>query len=83
MTHRRNLDLIENPAQFLADLHRAAQVGIRQDGDELLAPEAGDEIRFAHGVSKTRRDLLQYLVTTLMTVTVVDLLEVVDVDHQY
>src|SRR5262249_27297801 len=58
--------------------------GVRADLDdegELLSAVAADEIAFADRTQEPAADLLDHLVADQMPVHVVDLLEVVDVDH--
>lgn len=49
--------------------------------DELVATDAGDDIRRPHDLAQTASDLDQDLVTDGVTVCVVDLFEVVEVDE--
>ena len=52
------------------------------DDDELVATEAGHEVTTAQADRQAGRDLAQDLVADLVTVTVVDCLELVEIDEQ-
>jgi len=56
--------------------------GIGQDGDELFAAVAGDEIGGAKVVAQHAGEGLQHAVAHGVPVGVVDLLEVVQVEHE-
>src|SRR5690242_18447237 len=57
--------------------------GVGEDQGELVAADATDDVAGAAGVAQGRREAAQYLVADEVTVAVVDLLEVVDIDEQY
>ena len=62
--------------------HRALDVGVREDHDELVAAVARHAVESAELTHQRLGDLTQDRVTRLVTVTVVDELEVVEVhDH--
>ncbi len=54
----------------------------RQDHHELVAAQARDRVRFAHGSRQPLRDRLQELVARVVAERVVDALEVVEVEEQ-
>ena len=68
-------------AEILGHLQRlvAARLGQRQR--ELLAAVAGEHFLFAHARAHAPRQLLEHVVAGEVPVLVVDLLEVVDVEH--
>ena len=57
-------------------------VGAGHDDEELVAAEAGDEVSGPHGGAEAVGDGLKGEVSGVMAVFVVDLLEVVDVEHE-
>ena len=73
-------------AQLLSDLLRHArellQVRMRQHDHELVAAPARNQVVLAHGASEHLRHVLQGPVARLVSVEVVDGLEVVEVEHQ-
>ena len=78
--HRDLLDVRLDP---LRHLERAVDLGVRQHDDELFASEAHEDVRGAgqHGAHGCRH-LAQHLVADQVAMTIVDVLEVIDVDQQ-
>ena len=58
------------------------QAGVRHDHHELLAAVAARQVDGAHIGGQPHGELAQHLVADVVAEAVVDLLEVVDVDHQ-
>jgi hypothetical protein len=56
-------------------------VGIRQDEDELVAPQAAERIFVAHRVAETFGELDQQFVADPVPERIVDLLETVDIEE--
>ena len=61
---------------------RPVGVGPRQEHAELLAADAPDQVDLANHPLDGLRDDFQRLVSAFMPKTVVDVLEVIDVDDQ-
>src|SRR5205807_4281351 len=74
------LRIVEEALGQLRALQRAAEVG--EEDAELVASEAGDRARGANRRVKTLAQLPQELVADVMPEGVVDLGEVVDIDHE-
>ena len=68
-------------ADALAQRDRALHVSGRDDDGELLAADAADHVRRADGRAQDVGDLVEQLVADAVTVDVVHLLEVVEVEH--
>ena len=75
------LQLAELLTHPLGEADRAADVARRHDDRELLAADPADDVRRANGRAQDVRDLEQELVADAVPVDVVDLLEVVHVEH--
>ena len=61
-----------------------ADIGLGHDNDKLVTrtlSASGDEIDTADAVGRSRREFAQYVISGGMTVGIVDLLEVVDVEQ--
>ena len=71
--------LVEAPCNLLRAGHR--RVGAQQDG-ELVAAQAGDRVAVAQSVRHPAGDLAQQRIAVLVAEGVVDVLELVEVDHQ-
>ena len=69
------------PVDALGDNAGLAQIGLRQQNGELVATEAGDDIRRALALHANRRHEFERLIAGLMPKTVVDVFEQVDVDE--
>ncbi len=69
-------------AHALADLPRAAGVGLRQHDEELLAAVAHEQVAGADRAAQPARDLGEHDVADAVAVLIVDRLEVIDVDHR-
>ena len=68
-------------AEALGERERAREVAGGEDDRELLAADAADDVRRADGGAQHVRHLEQQLVADAVAVHVVDLLEVVEVEH--
>src|SRR5216684_5496916 len=68
-------------AQFLRDRGRVFSAGFRQHDGELLAAEATDHIKLAQLLPKYGRNSAQNVIADQMTEVVVELFEVIDIDH--
>jgi hypothetical protein len=79
LPHRRGPDR-------LADLGRqrlrAGQIGLGRDQDQFLAPVAGEDVDLPHHGADPVGDLKEHCVAALVSVSVVDPLEAVEVEHQ-
>ncbi len=75
------LDLLEPRRQPVRHRHRVGCVAGGDDDGELLAADPADDVRRAHRGAQVVRQARQHLVAGAVAVDVVDLLEVVDVDH--
>ena len=73
-----SLDLLAQP---LGERLRALEGRLRQDDRELLAAVAREDLVAADALLDDARELLQHEVAREVAVDVVDLLEVVDVEH--
>ena len=73
------LDLLAQP---LGQRARPLEVGLRQDDGELLAAVAREHLVAADALLDEARHLLEDVVAGEVAVDVVDLLEVVDVEHE-
>ncbi|NKA55941.1 hypothetical protein GO296_04652 [Ralstonia solanacearum] len=79
----RNGQRRDRLAQALSDLLGRRQIGILQQHREGPAPMAGNQIAIAPDVlGQTLRDRDQALVTLELAVSVVEILEAIDLDHQ-
>ena len=56
-------------------------LGLGHDDGELVAADAREQVRAAHGAGQVRRDVDQDLIAGLVAEGVVDGLELVDVDE--
>ena len=65
------------------DVARVRFVAARQHDGELVTAEATDEVVGAHGVGAPTGHLGEHSVSRRMSIGVVDLFEVVDVEHQH
>ena len=72
----------ERATQFLGYRSGALERRRRKDDRELLASEAADEIHFAELMRKDACGVLQHFVTEQVAELVVDVLKVIDVDHE-
>ena len=54
---------------------------VGQQHDELLAAEAGDEVGLAQPLLQLRANDLEHPVAGQMTVSIIDPLEVIDIQH--
>jgi hypothetical protein len=61
---------------------RVRRIESGQDHDELVAAEAGENVRLAHRAGKPLRDRLQQRIAGVVTEGVVDALEVIEVEEQ-
>jgi hypothetical protein len=68
-------------ADALGDEVRPLEVGLREEGADLLAAEACGQVDLAQAVADDLRRLAQHRVADLVPPGVVEFLEVVDVDH--
>ena len=73
----------EQAADLLRRRHALRRVRVGQDEQELLAPEAAEDVVLAHGVVHEAGQLLQELVAGEVAVRVVVVLEVVDVEQEH
>ena len=73
------LDLLAQP---LGERARALEVRLREDDGELLAAVAREDLVAPDALLDDARHLLEDVVAREVAVDVVDLLEVVDVEHQ-
>ncbi len=60
----------------------AGEIGVREDDGEFVAAEAGEEVGRTEGLPNRAAELRQDDVAGRVSERVVDLLEVVDVEHQ-
>jgi hypothetical protein len=72
----------ERGAQLARDGRRLLGVGAAQEDAELVAPEARDDVALAQRLAQPRADAAQQLVADVVAERVVELLELVEVDHQ-
>ena len=79
---RPELELLQALGQPVRERNRILGAARAHDDPELLAAEPADEVRPAHGGVQLRCELAEHLVADAMAVDVVDLLEIVDVQHQ-
>ena len=78
----RNLQALHGDANVLGDRDRTGQVGLGEHDGKLLAAVARHDIACPHRRFGDRLcDLLQARVAREVTVAIVELFEVVDVDH--
>jgi hypothetical protein len=75
--------LAELFAHALGEQHRPARVGLLADDHELLASEARHRVRVALGAAEDVAEALDHHVAHVVTVGVIDLLEVVDVGDEH
>ncbi len=75
--------LTVRPTQALGDGQRMPAVGVRQVDDELLAAVARDHVTGPQGARAYLGQRLDHQVAGRVAEAVVDLLEVVDIDHQH
>ena len=68
-------------ADPLRERGRAVDVSCREDHRELLTADSADHVACAHGRAEGVGDLLEEVVADPVSVDVVDLLEVVEVEH--
>src|SRR5688572_25192469 len=66
----------------LGELHRLRDLGAREQDREFIAAEARTGVARADLALRAPRDFFESLVAGQMTKAVVDLLEMIDVDHQ-
>ena len=64
------------------DALRARLVDVRQEHGELVAAEPGEDVRLAQPAAQRRRDRQDELVAGVVAERVVDVLEVVEVEHE-
>ncbi len=74
--------VVQRLGEARSEHERVARVARRHDHAELLAADAADDVRAAHGVARDARDLDEHLVAGTVAVDVVDALEVVEVEHE-
>ncbi len=80
-TDRLGFENCESGREALGERRRARDVAGREDDRELLAPDTADDVGGADGGTEHFRHLQQELVPDAVSVHVVDLLEVVEVQH--
>ncbi len=68
-------------SQTVRQVHRATALGLRADHDELFATPATNDVGLAGVFTQNRGDGNEYLIAGLMTVGVIDGLEMVDIQH--
>ncbi|MNP33451.1 hypothetical protein D3C76_1266920 [compost metagenome] len=78
---RRVENLGKAPADFVQHLVRRIQRGIGHDNGELFTTVTANEIGLAQALLEKQRQALDHPVAHGVAVAVVDLLEVVDVEH--
>ena len=78
---QRQLERLDPPPDALGELVGALEVGLRQRDGHLLAAVAGGLVDVTRGLAQDAGDLAQHHVALQVAVGVVDLLEVVDVEH--
>ena len=71
----------DRQAEPVGDDRRAAEICLGHHDDKFLATQAADQIDAAHIVQRALGELAQYIVAREMPIAVVDLLEMVDVEH--
>ena len=54
-----------------------------QEGNELISTHSADDIEFSHIASDDTCDFDQDLITDIVAIGIVDVLEIVDIDHQH
>src|SRR5690606_5115526 len=69
-------------ANFLGEIARLARGKVRAENHELLAAVAGDELVPAGAVLQDRRDLFQSSIPCRMSITIVVMFGVIDVDEE-
>src|SRR6476661_4585125 len=74
--------LVHVAPQALGEGHRALPGGVGKHDHELVATDTGDGVRLACGAPHDLAELGEHRVAGGVAVAVVDLLEMVDVDHQ-
>src|ERR1700710_1871032 len=75
--------VFDSQAQLFSEVAQAAGGGIRKDYHELLAAKPCHDIGgTSHAGFDCLSDPLQNLITSQMTVGIIKVLEVVDIDHQ-
>src|SRR5262245_61059924 len=77
-----DLAIGERAANPLSRSRANREVRARQNRDQLLAAVAGRQVALAHTVAQRLRHETEHLVADTMAETVVELLEVVDIDQQ-
>ena len=74
---------LELPTEAFGELHGAIEIGARQEGRQLLAAEPGAEIGFTQAEPQAIGSTPQRRVAGRMAVAVIDLLEVIQIDHDH
>src|SRR5690606_41018 len=75
-----SIDLL---AQVLGDPHGTAQISVNQQHQEFFAAQSKYVVGPAPGVSQQYRELLENMVASFVTVIIIDLLEMIDVNGQH
>ena len=70
-------------AQTLGDEHRLAEAGLGHYHDKLLAAQATDQVDAAHLAHRALGEFAQDLVAGRVAMTVIDLLEMIDVEEHH
>jgi len=63
-------------------LSAAAEIGLRQEHGEFIAPQPAEDVDIAQEVSAPHGNRHQYLVAGGMAVGIVDLFKLVDIEHE-
>jgi len=66
----------------LGGLHRGVQVGVVEDDDEFFSAIAASDIFFPQGLNQQPAQGRQHLVSFRMSVGIVEILEMIDIQHQ-
>jgi hypothetical protein len=69
-------------AYLLCDEHRPRAPGVRKEDEELLAPEASDEVSLPERRPQDGSDGSEHIVASSVPKRVVDLLEVIEVEQE-
>ena len=81
---RRHKLIRRNPLRgALRKPHRTGEPRLRQHHHKLLASEPRHEVHRTHRLDQQSRQLSQHVVAHQVTACVVDLLEMIEVDHQH
>ncbi len=71
----------DREAKSVGDDRGAAEAGLRHHDNEFLAAQAADQIDAAYVAQRTLSQFAQHVVAGEVAVAVIDLLEMVDVEH--